>query len=66
MDCSATAVPPTAWWRDCAWILLGSSLTLALALALALGVRHGLGLFLTPMSSEFGWGPEVFAFAIAL
>lgn len=30
------------------------------------GVRHGFGLFLAPMSAEFGWGREVFAFAIAL
>jgi MFS family permease len=42
--------------------LLGS----ALILALSLGVRHGFGLFLAPMSAEFGWGREVFAFAIAL
>jgi MFS family permease len=32
---------------------------------LSLGIRHGFGLFLAPMSSEFGWGREVFAFAIA-
>lgn len=49
-------------WRHCGWMLLGSSLILALSL----GVRHGFGLFLPPMSSEFGWGREVFAFAIAL
>lgn len=44
------------------WILLSG----ALILALSLGVRHGFGLFLAPMSAEFGWGREVFAFAIAL
>src|SRR5690554_7130204 len=44
------------------WILVLSSVILALSL----GVRHGFGLFLAPMSSEFGWGREVFAFAIAL
>lgn len=49
-------------WRTCGWMLLGSSLILALSL----GVRHGFGLFLPPMSAEFGWGREVFAFAIAL
>jgi MFS family permease len=49
-------------WRTCGWVLLGS----ALILALSLGVRHGFGLFLAPMSAEFGWGREVFAFAIAL
>ncbi|KRW58056.1 MFS transporter [Pseudomonas sp. TTU2014-080ASC] len=43
-------------------LLLGSSLILALSL----GVRHGFGLFLAPMSADFGWGREVFAFAIAL
>jgi MFS family permease len=37
-----------------------------LILALSLGVRHGFGLFLAPMSADFGWGREVFAFAIAL
>nr|WP_175363177.1 MFS transporter [Pseudomonas corrugata] len=49
-------------WRTCGWGLVGS----ALILALSLGVRHGFGLFLAPMSAEFGWGREVFAFAIAL
>ncbi|MGV8917440.1 MAG: MFS transporter [Pseudomonas sp.] len=48
-------------WRTSGWILLGS----ALILALSLGVRHGFGLFLAPMSAQFGWGREVFAFAIA-
>ncbi|QXI19971.1 MFS transporter [Pseudomonas hamedanensis] len=49
-------------WRTCGWVLLGS----ALILALSLGIRHGFGLFLSPMSAQFGWGREVFAFAIAL
>nr|WP_191985177.1 MFS transporter [Pseudomonas sp. Lz4W] len=49
-------------WRTSGWVLLGS----ALILALSLGVRHGFGLFLPPMSAQFGWGREVFAFAIAL
>ena len=52
----------TAVWRNSGWVLLGS----ALILALSLGVRHGFGLFLPPMSAQFGWGREVFAFAIAL
>lgn len=52
----------TSAWRNSAWILFGSSLILAVSL----GVRHGFGLFLPPMSAEFGWGREVFAFAIAL
>ncbi|KZK85223.1 putative MFS-type transporter YhjX [Pseudovibrio sp. Ad13] len=33
---------------------------------LSFGPRATLGLFLTPMSSEFGWGRDVFAFALAL
>lgn len=44
------------------WLLVGS----AIILALSLGVRHAFGLFLQPMSLEFGWGREVFALAIAL
>ncbi|WP_339487113.1 MFS transporter [Pseudomonas sp. EL_65y_Pfl2_R95] len=49
-------------WRTSGWVMLGASLILALSL----GIRHGFGLFLPPMSAEFGWGREVFAFAIAL
>lgn len=52
----------TSLWRTSGWVLLGASLVLALSL----GIRHGFGLFLPPMSAEFGWGREVFAFAIAL
>jgi len=52
----------TSVGRASAWILAGASLILALSL----GIRHGFGLFLPPMSAEFGWGREVFAFAIAL
>ena len=44
------------------WVLVLSSVILTLSL----GVRHGFGLFLAPMSADFGWGREVFAFAIAL
>lgn len=51
----------TSVWRASGWILFGS----ALILALSLGTRHGFGLFLPPMSAQFGWGREVFAFAIA-
>ena len=52
----------TTAWRSTTWLLLGASLILALSL----GTRRGFGLFLPPMSAEFGWGREVFAFAIAL
>ena len=33
---------------------------------LTFGVRSGFGLFLEPMSSDLGWGREVFALAIAI
>jgi predicted MFS family arabinose efflux permease len=49
-------------WRKSFWLMLGASLILFLSL----GIRHGFGLFLSPMSAEFGWGREVFAFALAL
>ncbi|WP_312934655.1 MFS transporter [Pseudomonas sp.] len=52
----------TSLWRNSGWVLLGA----ALILALSLGVRHGFGLFLAPMSADFGWGRGVFALAIAL
>ena len=52
----------TSVWQTSGRILLGA----ALILALSLGIRHGFGLFLAPMSSYFGWGRGVFAFAIAL
>lgn len=37
------------------YMLIGS----AIILALSLGVRHGFGLYLVPMSHEFGWGQHV-------
>jgi MFS family permease len=52
----------TSVWRTSGWILVGA----ALILALSLGTRHGFGLFLAPISAEFGWGRGVFALAIAL
>jgi predicted MFS family arabinose efflux permease len=33
---------------------------------LAMGIRHGMGLFLQPMSTDLGWDREVFSLAIAL
>jgi len=35
-------------------------------LALAVGIRQQFGLYLQPISEEFGWGREIFALAIAL
>ncbi|WP_286831903.1 MULTISPECIES: MFS transporter [Acinetobacter] len=44
------------------YMLIGS----AVILALSLGVRHAFGLYLVPMSEEFGWGHNVFSLAIAM
>jgi predicted MFS family arabinose efflux permease len=49
-------------WRTSAVMLAAA----AIVLSIALGIRHGFGLFLQPMSLEFGWGRETFALAIAL
>lgn len=38
----------------------------AMILSVSLGVRHAFGLFLQPVSVDYGWGREVFALAIAL
>ena len=35
-------------------------------LFLAFGIRSAFGLFLQPMSMEYGWGRETFSFALAL
>lgn len=44
------------------YMLIGSTIILALSL----GVRHAFGLYLVPMSHEFGWGHNVFSLAIAM
>ena len=49
-------------WRT-PGIVLGCG---AAILAVSMGIRHTFGLFLPPMSMDYGWGREVFAFAIAL
>ena len=38
----------------------------ALVLVVAMGIRHGFGLFLAPVSTDMGWGREVFALAMAV
>lgn len=48
--------------RQLAVILVCASIIVMLAM----GIRHGLGLFLQPMSSEFGWNREAFSFALAI
>ena len=52
----------TRFSKPLIYMLIGS----ALILALSLGVRHGFGLYLVPMSHEFGWSHQVFSLAIAL
>lgn len=38
----------------------------AAILIVSMGVRHAFGLFMPYMSTEYGWGREVFAFAMGL
>jgi len=49
-------------WRTPAVVLACGGLVLMFAL----GIRQTFGLFLRPMSLDFGWGREAFSFAIAL
>src|SRR5688572_20861961 len=37
-----------------------------LIMTISFGIRAGLGLFMQPLSLEYGWGREVFSFSIAL
>ena len=56
------SVSPAPGWRTPA-LIIGAGCVLSF---IAFGVRSGSGLFLTPISMEFGWGREVFAFSVAL
>ena len=38
----------------------------SIIITLAMGIRHGLGLFLLPISTEYGWNREAFSFALAI
>jgi len=49
-------------WRTPLVILLCG----CLIMTISFGIRAGFGLFLRPMSLDYGWGREVFSFAIAL
>lgn len=51
-----------ASWRTPVIVLVCGGLTLSVAM----GLRQSFGIFLSPMSVEFGWGRETFALAIAL
>ena len=49
-------------WRTPAVVLTCG----CLIMLISFGIRAGFGLFLQPMSLEYGWGREVFSFSIAL
>ncbi len=49
------------WRTTTAVIVAGCVITI-----FVIGVRAGFGLFLEPISSEFGWGREVFALSMAI
>lgn len=49
-------------WRSPGVVILCGGLIVTLSM----GIRHAFGLFLQPMSADFGWGREVFSLAIAL
>jgi MFS family permease len=52
----------TRSWRMTSVILICGSIVVLLAT----GLRTSFGLFLKPMSSQFGWGREIFALAMAI
>ena len=58
LESSAT----TRNWRTPMVVILCGGLVLWLSI----GIRQSFGVFLTPMSTDFGWGREIFALAIAL
>jgi MFS family permease len=49
-------------WRTPGMVILCGGIIVTLSM----GIRHAFGLFLQPMSADFGWGREVFSLAIAL
>src|SRR6266545_5272034 len=60
---SASSAPPlTSSWRTPAVIVTCG----CLIAMLSFGPRSALGQFLTPMSVDFGWGRDVFSFALAI
>jgi predicted MFS family arabinose efflux permease len=61
-NASTAPAPADTPWRT-PWIVLIAGATI---LTLSMGSRQSFGLFLTPMSTEFGWGRSNFAFAMAL
>jgi len=58
---SSTAAPSIGWRVPAVIVLCGCLISLV-----SFGPRATLGLFLTPITVEHGWGRDVFAFAIAV
>ncbi len=58
---STEGVRPLSWRTPAVILACGCLIAL-----LGFGARSGMGFFLTPMSSEFGWGRDVFALALAI
>ena len=59
---ATTPAPSSIGWRVPAVIILCGGLVSLVSF----GPRSTLGLFLTPMSVENGWGRDVFSFALAV
>src|SRR5262245_19357600 len=57
----ASVVAPPSWHAPAVIVLCGCLIAL-----LGFAARSGLGFFLTPMSSEYGWGRDVFSLALAI
>src|SRR5262245_66222683 len=55
------AVSPPSWRTPAVIVLCGCLIGM-----LGFGARSGLGFFLTPMSSAYGWGRDVFSLALAI
>ena len=58
----SSPVSPLGGWRTPMVVLVAG----CLLAVLSFGIRASFGLFLAPMSGDFGWGREVFAIAIAI
>jgi len=58
---ATTAVGVPGWRTPALIIACGCLLSF-----IAFGVRSGSGLFLTPISQEYGWGREIFALSVAI
>jgi MFS family permease len=54
-------VNPASWRTPAVVLACG-----AVIMLISFGIRAGFGLFLQPISLEYGWGREVFSFSIAL